>query len=115
MRVTQFYGSALGTAGAAPYRHVNASPATSASPAPIYGLEGPGDPSQRDHVAVSVNQARNRPHTALSTAHVAELSRILDQGGACGAAGPASAAGSALEGPPAARRADTARLAKSKS
>ena len=30
---------------------------------------------------------------------------LLDQGGACGAAGPASAAGSAFGGPPAARRA----------
>jgi hypothetical protein len=35
------YGSALGTAGAAPYRRINASLAPLASCAPIYGLEGP--------------------------------------------------------------------------
>src|SRR5579864_6328090 len=36
---------------------------------------------------------------------VAELRHSLDQGGACGGAGPASAPGSALGGPPGARRA----------
>jgi hypothetical protein len=42
------------------------------------------------------------PEEGLCTA---EFSCIRNQGGACGAAGPASAAGSALGGPPAARRA----------
>ena len=38
----------------------------------------------------------------------------LDQGGACGAAGPASAPGSALGGPPGARRAKSHRARRSK-
>jgi hypothetical protein len=47
-RLTGIYGSAPDTAGAAPYRHVNATSATAASAASIYGSEG------REHVRGSV-------------------------------------------------------------
>jgi hypothetical protein len=43
------YGSAFGTAGAAPYRRVNATSASTASAAPIYWLEGWGFESPLGH------------------------------------------------------------------
>ena len=63
-----------------------------------YGVSGAVSPASAEHVS---SIALHVPRC------VAELSRI-DQGGACGAAGPASAPGSALGGPPGARRAHPA-------
>jgi hypothetical protein len=56
-------------------------------------------------------QASPPPQFIPPPVHVARLNWRADQGGACGAAGPASAPGSALEGPPGARRATSARAA----
>ena len=62
-------------------------------------------PAIRQHDGIDLLELR--PSTRCICAALPNLA-VLDQGGACGAAGPASAPGSALGGPPGARRATSA-------
>jgi hypothetical protein len=87
--------------------HSRASPASPAKPRRVAGVVTPTKLAEHVRIDGPLTTWRTGP----ATEHRAVRCRIgayLDQGGACAAAGPASAPDSALGGPPGARRAGAA-------